>query len=96
MKRVLGKIVRDLNTLYGYLINNGNIRKIFLDDRSQNLSEDTRSQEIAKRLASSYYDQKELQSNVPLPYSPGGAWREDIKKRRVKYLEALNEHNRLT
>jgi putative sugar O-methyltransferase len=46
--------------------------------------------EIIKRIVSSYHLAKADQSKATLPYKPGGAWNEDIERRRAKYLKALN------
>jgi len=46
--------------------------------------------EIIERIVSSYHLAKAEQSKATLPYKPGGAWKEDIEKRRAEYLKALN------
>jgi len=55
--------------------------------------EDSYHKEIIKRIVSSYHSAKADLSEATLPYKPGGAWKEDIEKRRAEYLKALNTHD---
>ena len=48
---------------------------------------------VINRLISSYHKAKNEQRTVPLPYQPGGAWKEDIETRRAEFLNALNSND---
>ncbi len=61
-----------------------------LSDREKKTTDNEHHKEVINRIVSSYHSAKKEQSKVSIPYKPGGAWKEDIEKRRAEYLKALN------
>ena len=62
-----------------------------LDRRNETNNEHDR--DVINRIICSYHAAKEEQKNVPLPYQPGGAWKEDIERRRAEYLKVLDSRD---